>query len=375
MSAGPVRKIVFTGDFLRPSAGGLRPTQHENIHWLARVLETPLRLATGLPSEMVHWDNNWINGARFEAATVQAIYEAFWLKPRIAAWPRIYAAEALPAAVEALLLPLFEGSFVVGFELPPYLTRFLNRHGIGFVDCMLSPVRFMDDLLFEVSASSEAVTAAIRRHAVPEALIALQAGVLGSHIAKENPQPPRPGTLLLLMQTSFDKVVIHEGRFSSVLDHFDALRGVAEGYRQVLIKEHPQESRADIRDTLLKRLPGSAITTDNFYRLVAHHNLHGVAALSSSCVREAGYFGKAGHYLLPGFSHACLAAGIEGCNIDDVILTPDFWRDIIAAAGCPVTPKDGLRLPARPNRFRQQLRSAWGYNQVDTDIFVRWAKG
>ena len=46
---------------------------------------------------------------------------------------------------------------------------------------------------------------------------------------------------------------------------------------------------------------------------------------------------------------------------------------MLAASPCPVTPKDGLRLPAKPNRFRQQLRSAWGYNQIDTDIFIEWA--
>lgn len=369
----PVSKIIFTGDFLRPSAGGLRPTQHENILWLAKVLEVPLRLATGLPSEIVHWDTNWVNGPRLDADTVAAIYESFWLKPNIHSWPQVFAAERLPSPVEAMFLHLFAGSFVIGFELPPYLAHFLTRHGIDFIDCSLSPVRFMDDLLIEMSSGSAGITEAIRKHAVPDSLITLQAGVLAANVAKENPKPPRPDSLLLLLQTSFDKVVIHDGRFTSILDHFEALLEYASGYRQVLIKEHPLESRADIRDILLKRVPNSLLTTDNFYRLVAHHNLKGVAALSSSCVPEAKYFGKAGHYLIPGFSHAQLASGIEGLNIDDIILAPDFWRDVLADSGCPVTPKDGLRLPPKPNRFRQQLRSAWGYNQLDTDIFVRWA--
>ena len=52
---------------------------------------------------------------------------------------------------------------------------------------------------------------------------------------------------------------------------------------------------------------------------------------------------------------------------------PDFWREVLAPTGLELTPKDGLRLPAKPNRFRQQLRSAWGYNQIDTDIPVQWA--
>ena len=63
---GTVDRIVFSGDFLRPSVAALRPTQHENIRWLAQLLETPLRMATGLPCETVHWDNNWLNGSRLD---------------------------------------------------------------------------------------------------------------------------------------------------------------------------------------------------------------------------------------------------------------------------------------------------------------------
>ncbi|MAE77461.1 MAG: hypothetical protein CMJ85_11390 [Planctomycetes bacterium] len=372
--SGTVRRIVFSGDFLRPSVAELRPTQHENIRWLAQLLETPLRMATGLPCETVHWDNNWLNGARLDRDTVAAIYQSFWLKPSIWNWPQVFAAETLPEAVEALLLRFFEDSFVIGFELPPYLSHFLRRHGIGFVDCSLSPVRFLDDLLFEVSSSSPEITEAIRGFGIPDALIRLQAGVLSSNVAKTNPHPPRPDTLLVILQTSYDKVVIENGRFVTALDHVERLEEIAQDYTHVLIKEHPLEPQPQVRDKLLRALPNAALSTDNFYRLVSHGNLKGVAALSSSCVLEGRYFGKQGHYLIPSFSHDSFSVGLEGINVGDDVITPDFWRDVLAPTGLELTPKDGLRLPAKPNRFRQQLRSAWGYNQIDTDIPVQWAK-
>lgn len=371
----PVRRILFSGDFLRPSAAELRPTQHENIMWLYRLLDVPVRMATDLPTGIVHWDNNWLNTSCLDVDSITAIYQAMWERPGIHAWARLFDAEYLPDAVEDLLAHLFAGSFVIGFELPRYLVNFFRRHDIGFVDCSIAPVRFMDDLLFDISASDAAMTDAIRPWRVSEALIRLQAGVVSSHVAKMNPNPPRPETLLLILQTRFDKVLLQKGRFASMLDHMDRLDLICKDYQHVLIKEHPLEPQQDTMARLLRQLPRAEMTKENFYRLVAHPNLSGVAALSSSCVLEAEYFGKTGHYILPDHRADRFTVGLEALMVDDALLMPDFWRDVLAASPCPVTPKDGLRLHSKPNRFRQQLRSAWGYNQIDTDISVAWARG
>lgn len=371
----PVRRIIFTGDFLRPSAGGMRPTQHENIAWLSKLLDVPLALATSLPRETVHWENDWMSGAALDLEAVQAIYGSFWLPPKISSWPTIFAAKTLPESFELQLASLFAESFVVGFELPPYLTAFFDRQGIGFVDCSLSPLRFMDDLMFDVSSNSVSITESLAANAVPEALIRLQAGVVSATVAKGMPHKPAPNSLLVMLQTSYDKVVIHEGRFNTMLDHFEALEAVAADYSNVLIKAHPSETRQDVMDALLKRLAHAKLTTENFYRLVSHHNVKGVAALSSSAVREAQFFGKRGHYLIPGMSHDRFTPGISGHPVGEDILQPDFWRSILASAPLEVTAKDGLRLPSKPNRFRLQLREAWGYNQIDSDISAKWASG
>jgi len=369
-----VDRLVFTGDFLRPSIRGMVPTQHENIQWLYQVLQVPLAMATGLKSEIVHWDNNWINQSRIEKSTVEAIYKMMGQKPSIKSWPSILFADTLPGPVEDMFKNLFSGSFVIGFELPPYLVKFFDRHDIGFVDCSLSPVRFMDDLLVNVSSNIDTITEALSKHAVSEDLIRLQAGVISSNVAKQNPRPPRPNSLLVILQTSFDKAVVQGRRFTTVAEHMTALQSLAAQYNSVLIKEHPLEPQPAVRDRLLMAMPNARVTTDNFYRLVSHPNLKGVAALSSSCVLEADYFGKNGHYILPGFNADTLSVGTGKNYIDDILICPDFWRDILASSPCATTPKDGLRLPAKPNRFRQQLRAAWGYNQIDPDIAVDWAK-
>ena len=371
----PPAKVIFTGDFLRPMPEDLRPAQHENIYWLARLLQEPVRMATGLPCEILRWHHSWIEGARLETSTIEAIYGAFWRQPDIHAWAEIFAAETLPAAVEDLFADLFRDSLVIGFELPPYLVQFCTRHDIAFIDCALSPIRFMDDLVFQISTSTPDMTAALAPYQVPEDLIRLSAGVVAGHAARMFPDPPQPNGLLVILQTPFDKGVIHNGRFVSLSERLDTLCEIADGYRDVLIRTHPLDPEALARDTVQAALPQARLTGENVYRLMAHHNLAGVAALSSSCLIEATYFGKTSHALMPAPSAEQAGAPRAAVNVDERLLCPDFWRDLLGAAGCEVSPHDGLRLPAKPNRFRQHLRTAWGYNQIDTDIFVQWAGG
>lgn len=367
-------RILVTGDFLRPSPYAFRSTQNENIRWLAQLLTVPLGMATGLPVTDVLWDDNWLNQPNFNQVEVQAIYEAFWLKPNIQSWAQIYGAETLPASVEGMLAHIFRDSFVIGFELPPMLVHFLRRQGIGFVDVTLSPVRFMDDLTFSVSASAPEALEAIGAHALPEPLQKLAAGVVSAHVAKHFPKPPRPDTLLVIMQTGFDRAVVEGKRFVTLRDYMDELEEIARDYSAVLVKQHPLEPQPEIRDMLLCSLPYAEVTEENFYRLVSHRNLRGVAALSSSCIFEARFFGKRQHALMPGVDFSRSPAGLPICDVGDALLTPDFWRDVLGASGLEVTGKDGIVLPPKPNRFRMQHRIAWGYNEIDTDIAVGWAK-
>ncbi|MEM6625056.1 MAG: hypothetical protein AAF674_22795 [Pseudomonadota bacterium] len=362
-------RIVFTGDVLRPQARStLRPLQGENIDWLARVLRQPVTMAADCPQETVRWDDDWLHCARLDTGAVTAIYRAFGQVPGLTGWARIFSAERLPEAVEHLFERLFSNSLVIGFELPPYLVDFCNRRAIPFIDLTISPLRFMDDLMFQMSSNDAEVTEALKPHRVSKDQIRLAAGIVSSSGAKANFQPPRPGTLLVVLQTSFDRSVIDKGRFVTLLDHVDALRELAGRYRDVLIRSHPLEPAPELSDRVLEALPGARMTQDNFYHLLSHNNLAGVAALSSSCVAEARRFGREGHYLIPGFDETSLTPGIEGITVGEDLLTPDFWRDLLSAAGLAASGKDGLRVPFRANRLREQLRSSWGYSALDGSL-------
>lgn len=368
------KRVIISGDFLRPSPHSFNATQAENIRWLAQLLNVPVTMATGLPVQEVVWDDNWLNRASFDRVGVMAIYQAFGLKPNIQSWAQIYGNSTLPSSVEGLFAQVFKESFVIGFEIPPILAHFLRRSGIGFVDLMLSPVRFMDDLIFSITASAPEVREVIHPHALSGEFLRLAAGAVSAHAAKHFPNPPRPDTLLVIMQTRFDRAVIENKRFVSLDGYIEELKKIAENYSSVLVKTHPLETQPEICEMLLRSLASAQLTDENFYRLVSHRNLKGVAALSSSCVHEATYFGKQSHALMSNVDFTTSSAGLQICDVGDVVLTPDFWRDVLGAAGIDVTVKDGLVLPPKPNRFRMQHHTAWGYNEIDTDIAVGWAK-
>lgn len=70
MTISQIRRVVFTGDFLRPNVMGDRPTQHNNIRWLQNMLATQIAMATGLPQDVVSWGASGIQDGRLTASDV-----------------------------------------------------------------------------------------------------------------------------------------------------------------------------------------------------------------------------------------------------------------------------------------------------------------
>ena len=59
-------------------------------------------------------------------------------------------------------------------------------------------------------------------------------------------------------------------------------------------------------------------------------------------------------------------------SLNDVVVTPDFWRTVLAPH-TTVTLADGTRLPPKANRLRIALDSFWNFQQIDADRIPRQA--
>jgi len=365
------RRIVFTGDFLRPNPAGDRPTQHHNIRWLRNLVSSQLAMATRLPHSVFSWGAADVNDGGLGIGDVQAFYQLLALPLTIKAWASIHAADRLPWRLEAVLDHVFHDSLVVGFELPPYLEKFLTRRRIPWVGFTVHPVRFLDDLLLGTRSNIPAVQERIFPHRISEDYIRTMAGVQKAAAARYFPDKVRDGSALFLMQTWYDQSQIENGEFVSAERYIDQIAGIAAQHQEFLIKEHPMAPNP-ATPVLRARIANHRMVKGNVYGYLSIPEIRTIATISSSVRQEAGYFGVAGRALL---GDAVLLRRYPGdpahgfVGIEGGFLAPDFWRDILAPV-MPVTPADGVRVPCKPNRLRTSIRAFWSFNEIDTDIAV-----
>lgn len=371
----PVRHILFSGDFLRPSNAALRPTQHYNIRWLRNLFGTQLEMAVGLPQSVLSWGYDSVTDGRLTTADVSAIYNAFGLPPDINAWAAIYALDELPTRVEALFDQFFEGSLVIGFELPPYLTHYLDRRGIPYVGATIHPVRFLDDIFLGLRSNVPALQDVLFEHRIDEAFIRTMAGIQRASAARAMPMAVPEKSALFLMQTWYDQSQLRDGRFVTIDDYLDKIVAIASRHSTFLVKEHPL---APNPGTILlqARIPNLRMVTGNVYGFMSLPQITTVGTISSSVGVEASYFGVRTEFLLGSpltrrITEADPADGYVG--IFDACLAPDFWRKLLSTL-LPVTEPDGITIPFKPNRLRIGMRSFWNFNEIDTDIPVQMAK-
>jgi hypothetical protein len=353
-------KIIVTGDRLRPTKDLLHHDQTGNILWFYHLLRYPLAVATGLPVEAA------TNGS-LESFRQQ--YEVCGLEPSLESWAQLYS--AAPSALKALWIEEYAGSLVVGFEMPPSLRRTLDEAGIPYVDAMLHPVRFLDDIFFCFRSNLPEVQAALDGLMLDEAKVWLSAGYMRAFAARRaRPKVPE-GVSLFAAQMSVDRSMIDAGRFMKQSEVIDGIRPLIEG-RAVLYKDHPYEMASLVRKSVEQKATTFSSTDANIYLLLASDAVRDVISVSSSVGHEAKFFNKPSVFskgLSTPVRYRGQADDGSYASIYDLFLSVDFWRKVLGAE-IPVTKPDGETVPYRPNFLRASLGSYWGYGMVANDPII-----
>lgn len=369
--ASTVRRVVFTGDFLRPNVAGTRPTQHNNIRWLQNLLKEPMAMATGLPQSVLSWGADSVSDGLLTTSDIKSLYAALGLSLSIDNWAKIHDLPRLPAKIEALLDRVFGDSLVVGFEIPPVIEHFLNRRGIPFVGVTIHPVRFLDDVFLALRSNVPALQEQLFAERIDDRFIRLMAGIQSASAARAITEAIKPDSALLIMQTWYDQSQIQNGAFVSCGEYVDEISKIADQHSELLIKEHPLAPNPATA-LIQSSIPNLRMITGNVYGYLSAPEVTKLVTMSSSVGIEAPYFGTAVHFLLRAPMNQRITvdddpSGYVGVEVG--YLNPDFWRDLLHPL-VPVTKKDGLSVPRKPNRLRISLRSFWNFNQIDTDITV-----
>jgi hypothetical protein len=270
-----------------------------------------------------------------------------------------------------IILDLLAGRFCIAAEMPPYLIHLLDRAAIPWIDIRLHPVRFLDDLLFAVRASTPDTQAALINQSMSEAEVITVAGLVEAMCQYISDSAMPPQTLLVIGQRPMDSSQIVGGRFFDAHAVASSIASICTRYRSVVLKPHPLPDHVHSLLAIAAAQPNVAgVLADNTYRLLAMQEVTAVLTVNSSVAYEAGYFGKTVHTLAP----LPIKLGWFGdgprpdmyASIRDRVLTADFWR-IALAPHVAVTRADGMRLPPKPNRLRIARDEFWNYQQVDTD--------
>lgn len=317
-------RVFITGDAQRPYIN-----QESNIRWLYRLVAAQIE-ALGIAPELL------LSGIR--------LTEAEWLDTHVVAEGPCW----LSGLVCAPCL-------VIGFEAPPRTLAFLRRAGIPYVDAVLSPVRFLNDLLFDVEVSG--VVADISPFSVLDAkvsanLIAAQAFYKGLPGLPDN-------TAIIVGQSPMDRSLIVNGRLVEPHNDFnEEVRKVCAAHPYVLFKPHPNAGMATCPEHLL-RLGVAGLTNLNIYALLSHSNVSTFYGVSSSVLHECDYFGKKAVFWIEKPK-----AARQTLYVRD-FMSVEFWRDILFKLGAQVKPAPKLTLPFIESRIRRSCMSWWGYDSVE----------
>ena len=351
---------VVVGDLLRPDGSGRPGGTDRPTIWLWNAIKRQIYLACGLPSEVLTTAalTAWI-----ETLRPQAEADAYWASVH----------ERFPSA--APITQHLRQRFCVGYELPPWLTRVLDAQGVPYIDLRLHPVRFLDDLLFAVRASHPDTQAALLAMAVHESEVIATAGLREAMCRFISEANVPDNTLLVAGQRRFDSTQIVDGGFFDAVPQAAEIHAICARYPAVVLKPHPLDSHHSllaVASAAPTRVIG--VIDDNVYRMLSLPQISAVLTVNSGLAHEAPYFGKIVHTLSPLPIRLCWRGAARDpdahASLDDIVLTPDFWRTVLAPH-TRVTAADGMRLPPKPNRLRIALDSFWNYQQIDTDRVPR----
>jgi hypothetical protein len=368
----PRRRIVFTGDHLRTT--GARPSATTETRWLANLLGYQVSLACPQAGIEVHtWDQP---DASFYG---DQFYALNGMTPDLPDWARLVDARELTGEAAAYLAKALDGAVVIGNNLTNFQLRFLNELGTPYLDFLIHPARFLDDIFFAVRTNSPAMLRVLREQAYPEEMIRLQAAIHQAGLLRPQLAAIPPGSGLFAAQHGIDKSLVLDGRFQDIEDYRDGIAAFLERHTYVYVKPHPHARQTAPAIALLRALAGDTqrirVIRDNIYALIVNPNISEVCGISSCAVYEAGYFGKPVTFLSTARPEL-YAADDQGLDpfkyvaVYDAFFNPAFWSRLLSSV-CEVRPCRGMELPSKSNRLRNSLQLYWGYSFLDWEVPLR----
>ncbi len=178
-----------------------------------------------------------------------------------------------------------ENAAVIAFELSSLDKKYLDSVGIPWVNFKIHPIRFLDDLYFDVETSFVTDLSELE---LPDDYIQVRADVMRARYGFIDNQSSR--RILIIGQTPIDKSLYFDGVFKKIPDYFDKLDLITQSFSGVDYRPHPYLTDVDVDKLITGRYGAGSCIDADFYRVLSSGHYGAVCGISSSVLHEASYF-------------------------------------------------------------------------------------
>jgi hypothetical protein len=300
-------------------------------------------------------------------------YERNGLHPTHANWIKIYNASPSQSSLE-YIKSYFSDSFVVGFELPNVLINAFEALSIPYIDTIIHPVRYLDDILLAFRTSDPKIYTNLKAYQIDEEYYIVHANIHKATMAKMKKPALKPNSMIFAGQVEVDKSLINGDTLMNLAHFEDKIAQLSKEYTHIYVKTHPYAKDNDKITAVFNKFANVGYTDQNIYYLLAQDRISALYSISSSTVLEAKYFGKKAEYLYKNpfyIDHDNREPNSEEyISIRDAFFMTSFWSEILNDV-IPTKSVKPLPLPQKTNRLRNSLQNYWGYKFLDSDILLK----
>lgn len=360
--------ICITGDLLRPADNGVNTSrQNNNIQRIFEILRYPIESCSsnirlqpiyGGPGNFDVWD----------------AYQSLGLSTSMENWVHSFNIEEVPEEFLNYIALTFSGyDLVICFEINNLMKKSFEKIGIKYVDILIHPVRFLDDVMFSFYSNDDDIHEYISKFTIPESLFYREAGLIkASRVDKKVKAPPK-ASIIFFGQTDDDKVLIQNKKLVNFSDYNAKITSLLHDSEHIGFKPHPYASSDFGILEICHPFRKIHMVKDNFYHLVCSNFVDKIISVTSSVSIEAKYFNKEAIHLgeYPWKFRTDSEKSREAyIPIRHEYFFEAFWQGVILRnPGSSL--KEGFY---SPNKIRIALGNFWGFNEISTDFIVNLAK-
>jgi len=342
-----ISKIIVTGDILRPTNN--KPgNQNKNIKWFYYLFKNYIsHTVPHIPIQLIlPTDHN-------KTFDIEHFYKLNHLGISNNSWAQIYDSPEITNNAKEYFLKHFLNSLVIGYELPPVFLNIMNEYNIPYIDFLLHPCRFMDDVFFGIHSNNYRINTKLKSNSIPEIDFYAYASFHKAGLSRLPALNLEPESALIVGQTDIDRSLIQNGNILDLKNYESTLDAINKQYSKIYFKPHPYANNTKSQIKFLDQF-NTEIITDNVYRIICDENINQIFSISSSVIEESRFFKvKSTQFKSNSHSHYI--------PVFNKYFNSDFWYDILSCL-FDVKSNYDFTLPEQNSRLRDSLGLYWGYH-------------